>query len=100
MKGINARRLFVLLLAGAFALGGATSWARPPRARQANGVVRCIDRQARTICLLPVEGGEPLVFTWKRDTRFVRNSTFDSPEALRQQVREDTARAREIAEGR
>lgn len=64
-----------------------TSWARPPRAREACGVLKSIDRDARTLALVPEKGHRPLVVVWKTDTEFVKNQKFESADALKEGAR-------------
>lgn len=76
-----------LTAAALLCLSSADSWARPPRAREACGVVQTIDREARTLTLVPEKGTRPLVVVWKKDTKFLKSWNFESAAALGEGVR-------------
>ena len=54
----------------AFVAATANGWALPPRQHSVSGVITDIDREARTITLVPSKADKPLVFVWKNSTRF------------------------------
>ena len=68
-------------------LSGADSWARPPRAREACGVVQKIDRETKTLTVLSEKRGEPLNVVWKRDTKFIHNRKFAESASLKEDLR-------------
>ena len=70
------------LVLGALCLAAVNGWARPPRAREACGVLQNVDLNARTLTLAPEEGEHPLEVVWKRDTKFLKNWKFESANAL------------------
>lgn len=76
-----------LLVFIALCLATATSWARPPRASEACGVLQTVDGGAHRLALLTAGGGKPLVVDWKPDTSFVRGSEFDRADSLKEGAR-------------
>jgi|SRR5689334_22069178 hypothetical protein len=63
------------------------TWARPPRAREACGVLQNIDAQALTLTLAQEKGDRPIEAVWRRDTKVLKNWKFASTDALQQGVR-------------
>ncbi len=72
-----------LLVLTALCLATSTSWARPPRASEACGVLQNVDSGAHRLALLPTGSGKPLVVDWKPDTSFVRSGEFDRADSLK-----------------
>lgn len=68
-------------------LAASTSWARPPRASEACGVLQNVDGGAHRLALVPTGHGKPLVADWKPDTSFVRGGEFDRADSLKEGVR-------------
>ena len=84
MKTQIAPRVVRCLFLVTLCLASFDTWARPPRAREACGVLQNVDVNARTLTLAPAKGERPLEFVWKRDTKFLKNSNFESASALNQ----------------
>lgn len=76
-----------LLVLTALGLTAATSSARPPRAREACGVLQNLNGGAHRLVLLPNGSGKPLEVDWKPDTSFVRGSEFDRADSLKEGAR-------------
>ena len=74
----------IVVVAVAFTFPGANAWARPPLARPLPGVVQSIDRDARTLTVLPSKGKGPVVLVWKNDTRFLHNWRFTNAATLKE----------------
>lgn len=87
MKTENMPRTTRWLLLGALCLTAVNTWARPPRAREACGVLQNIDVAARTLTLVPEKGERPLVAVWKSETKFFKNRNFESANTLKEGVR-------------
>lgn len=87
MKQRPITRFMELLIFTAMCLTAATSWARPPRAREACGALQGMDRQTHLLTLLPTKNGKPLAVVWKADTRFVRNWQFTTADSLQEGAR-------------
>ena len=86
MKSEIVCRITRWLVIGVLCFATATTWARPPRAREVCGVLRSIDRDASTLTLAPEKGERPLVVIWKSDTKFLKNHKFGSADALKEGV--------------
>ena len=58
--------------------------ARPPRAVKLCGVVQKIDRESKTLTVLPATRSEPLELKWDRDTGFLLDWKFVESESLKE----------------
>lgn len=68
-------------------LAALNTWARPPRAREACGVLQNIDLNSRSLTLKADKRERPLEVIWKGDTRFVKDWKFDAPTTLKSGMR-------------
>jgi|JI6StandDraft_1071083.scaffolds.fasta_scaffold791519_2 hypothetical protein len=84
MKRQTITRFMRLFVYAAVCLSATTSWARPPRAREACGAFQVIDRQSHLLTLLPTKSKKPLVMLWTVDTRFVRDWQFKTADSLKE----------------
>ena len=75
----------VLLAAVLFVLAASSPVsARTPPAREWCGVIERINHQAKTLAVRSDKESKTLELIWRDNTRFIRNSKFDSPVALKQ----------------
>lgn len=75
------------LVLTALCLTASTSRGRPPRAREACGVLQNVDGGAHRLALLRNGSGQPFEVDWKPDTSFVRGSQFDRADSLKEGAR-------------
>lgn len=68
-------------------LAALNTWARPPRAREACGLLQNIDLDSRSLTLKADKEGRPLEVVWTGDTRFLKDWKFDAPTALKPGMR-------------
>lgn len=59
---------------GVVLLASSSTWALTPSQHAFRGIIESIDHKARTLTLLPANGGKSLVFVWKDSTRFEQGS--------------------------
>ena len=80
---MRMQRVFPFLaLIACWLLSVATAEARPPSSREADGLVRSVDRKS-TMATVQIEGASRLrSFEWNQRTRFVYHGKFTGPEVL------------------
>jgi hypothetical protein len=78
----NFKSLTVAFVAAAFWLGNVERLGAVPSPEQheMSGTVQRVDRE--TITIVPAGESKPVVFTWNKDTKFVRNGAFTTADAL------------------
>ena len=56
--------------------------ARPPRGRDADGVIESVDEHARTLRLRTAKTSKPMTLVWNSRSRFVEEARFVCPARL------------------
>ena len=82
MKPNTVAKFTSLLALIVLCLTASASWARPPRAREACGVLQSLDGTAHRLTLLPADSAQPLVVDWNPETSFIRDRRFDRADSL------------------